>query len=139
VPQEDVVLRVRNLANADPIAAEGMCAEAVQRRPLDVELRYLHAILLLGQRRDQEAVQAVRRVLYLDRTLAVAHFTLGTVLERRGDRGGACRAYRAAHDLAVARPPDEPVPLADGEAAGRLAAAAAARLAALESEGRSQP
>jgi chemotaxis protein methyltransferase CheR len=128
-------LRVRSLANLDPVAAEQACAEALRRQPLDVELHYLHAILLLGLGREVEAGGAVRRVLYLDRTLAAAHFTLGTVLERRGDPAAACRAYRAARDLAAARPSREPVPLAEGESAEQLAAAAAARLAALGAGG----
>jgi chemotaxis protein methyltransferase CheR len=139
VEAEDPVLRVRRLANVDPGEAERFCADVVRRRPLDVELCYLHAILLLGQGRDEEAGQALRRVLYLDRTLAVAHFALATLLERRGERAAACRAYRAAHDLTAARPADEAVPLADGEPAGRFSAAAAARLAVLDPEGRCRP
>jgi chemotaxis protein methyltransferase CheR len=130
------VLRVRSLANVDAEAAERVCAEAAGTRPLDVELHYLHAILLLGLGREAEAARAVRRVLYLDRSLAAAHFALGSLLERRGDRSGACRAYRCAHELAAARPPDEPVPLADGEPAGQLATAAAARLETLRPGGR---
>jgi Flp pilus assembly protein TadD len=126
---------VRSLANLDAGAAERACAAAVRRLPLDVELHYLHAILLLALGRDAEAGRAVRRVLYLDRALAAAHFTLGAVLERRGDKVGACRAYRVARDLAAGRPAGEPVPLADGESAEQLAAAASARLAALVSAG----
>ena len=82
--------------------------------------------------RDEEAARAVRRVLYLDRSLAVAHFTLGSILERMGDAAGARRAYRNARDLCRTRPADEPVPLSDGEPAGRLASAAAAQLAILD-------
>jgi len=32
--------------------------------------------------------RAARRVLYLDRSLAVAHFTLGSILQRLGDSAG---------------------------------------------------
>ena len=74
----------------------------------------------------------MRRVLYLDRSLAVAHFTLGSILERIGDADGARRAYRNARDLSRARPHDEVAPLSDGEPAGRLADAAAMQLAVLD-------
>jgi chemotaxis protein methyltransferase CheR len=125
-------LHVRALANLDAARAEQVCAEAVARHPLAVELHYLHAVLLLALRRDGEAVRALRRVLYLDRGLALAHFTLGAILEQGGDRKGAGRAYRNARDLCAARPEDELLPLADGARAGQLAEAAAVRLAVLD-------
>ena len=126
------VLQVRSMANTDAARSEAVCAEAAARLPLSVELHYLHAVLLGSLGRDAEAVQAARRVLYLDRSLAVGHFTLGSLLERTGDLTGARRAYRNAHDLCRARPMDEAVPLSDGESAGRLAEAAAAQRAVLD-------
>lgn len=127
--------RVQSLANVEPAEAERACAAAIATQPLAAELHHLHAVLLLELGRDEEAVAAARRVVYLDRSLAVGHFTLGTVLRRRGDLAGARRAYRNAHDLCAARPADEAVPLADGECAGRFAEAAAAQLAMLPPEG----
>jgi chemotaxis protein methyltransferase CheR len=124
-------LRVRALANLDALRAERAAAEAAARHPLRAELHYLHGALLLGLGRNDEAILAVRRALYLDRSLAAAHCTLGALLERRGDEAGARRAYRNARDLCAARPPEEEVPLTDGEHAGRLAEAADARLALL--------
>jgi chemotaxis protein methyltransferase CheR len=125
-------LRVRALANLDAGRAERACAEAAARHPLAAELHHLHAVLLLELGRDDEAARAARRVIYLDRTLALGHYTLGSVLWRRGDRAGARRAYRNARDLCAARPADEVIPLSDGERAGRLAEAAAAQLAILD-------
>ncbi len=122
-------LRVRALTGLDLRSAEQACAAAVSRHPLATEMAYLHAALLVDLGRQDEAAEALRRVLYLDASLAVAHFTLGSVLERLGDADGARRAYRNALDLASARPPDEPLPLAEGESAGHLAEAAAAALA----------
>src|SRR5260370_27854676 len=124
------MLRARALANTDTPRAERACAEAATRHPLSAELGFLHAVLLLGLDRGDDALRALRRALYLDRSLAAAHFAVATLMEGRGDRGGARRAYAAARDLANARPPDEPLPLVDGETAGRLAGAAAARLPA---------
>jgi chemotaxis protein methyltransferase CheR len=129
-------VHVRALASRDVEAAERACAAATARHPLSGELHCLRALLLLDLGRVAEAAREARRAVYLDRTLAVAHFTLGSILRRRGDRTGAWRAYRNARDLCAARPPDEAVPLGEGEVAARLASAAAAQAALLEVPGR---
>jgi chemotaxis protein methyltransferase CheR len=129
---EAAALRVRALANLDPEEAERVCTEAIARYPLSTELCHLRAVLLHGLARDDEAARAARRVLYLDRSLAVSHFLLGTILLRRGDRAGAWRSFRNARDLCAARPDDEVVALSDGQCAGGLAQAAAAQMVPLE-------
>jgi chemotaxis protein methyltransferase CheR len=127
-----LVQHVRDLACRDTVAAERACGEAVAQYPLAGELHYLHALLLMELGRDQEALPTLRRVLYLDRSLAVAHFTLGALLWRCGDVDGARCAYRNAAELSKRCPPDVIVPLSDGEQAGRLADAAAYQLAILD-------
>jgi chemotaxis protein methyltransferase CheR len=129
---EAAALRVRALANLDPEVAEHACAAAVALHPMSSELHYLRAVLLHGLGRDDEAARTVRRVLYLDRSLAIAHFLLGTILRRQGDRIGAWRSFRNARDLCTARPGTEIVALSDGEPARRLAEAAALQMARLE-------
>ncbi len=126
-----VSLHVRALANLDMGAAVVAAARGAERHPLAAELRYLHAVLLVNLGRCDEAAAELRRVLYLDRTLAVAHFTLASILAARGDGAGARRAYRNTRDLCAGRPADEAIPLADGESAARLAEVAAAELALL--------
>jgi len=128
---EACALHVRALACLDTGDAERACGEAVARHPLSAELHYLHAALLLGLGRDDEAARAARRSLYLDRSLAVAHFLLGSVLRKRGDLDGARLAFRNAGRLCAAAPPGEPVPLSDGEPAGRLAESVRRQLDAL--------
>jgi chemotaxis protein methyltransferase CheR len=132
----ETALRIRALANQDVAEAERVCAAATEQHPLASELHFLRAVLLVDLDRDDEALQAARRAIYLDRSLAIAHFTLGSLLERRGDGAGAWRAYRNARDLCRAGPAEAIVRLTDGEPAGRLAGAAEARLAQLETTGR---
>ncbi|WP_426755554.1 CheR family methyltransferase [Myxococcus sp. Y35] len=114
-------LAVRALANLDAPAAVYACAEAATRHPLVAGLRYLEALLLLGQGRLADAERAVRQALYLEPTLIVAWLILGRVLRRHGDTAGAVKAWREAEQLCTALPPDAPVPHADGESASRLA------------------
>ncbi len=126
-----VALRAR--ANRDGAArALEPAAESVRRYPLSAELHFLHAVLLLELGSLAEATASMRRAVYLDRTLAMAHFVLGTLLARQGDRAGAQRAYRNAAELARSLPADTLLSLGDGERASGLAAAADAQLARLE-------
>jgi chemotaxis protein methyltransferase CheR len=127
-------LQVRSLANtAGAVAASEAAARDAARFPLSAELHFLQAVLLISLGRYEEAGDVLRRVLYLDRSLAVAHFVVGSLLARRGDVGGARAAYRNARDLAAGRHPEELLPLSDGEPAGRLLEAAAAQMALLDS------
>ncbi len=124
---------IKALANAaGAVAAADAAAQVTSRFPLSAELHFLHAVLLISLGRDEEAGDVLRRVLYLDRSLAVAHFVVGSLLVRRGDVGGARAAYRNARDLAAKRHPDELLPLSDGEPAGRLSEVAAAQMALLD-------
>ena len=130
---EASALHIRALANLDLARAEAASAEAVKQHSLSSDLHYLRAVILHGMGRDQDAAEAARRAIYLDRTLAIAHFTLGSILRVRGDREGAWRAFRNARDLCAARPADEALPLTDGEPAGRLGREAETQMAWLES------
>ncbi len=121
---EACVLNVKALANLNADRAEKACAEFLIRFPLSAELGYLHSVLLADLGRIEEACVSVRRVICLDRTLAIPHFFLGGLLGRRGDRDGARRCYRNAQELCMARPPGEELPLSDGEHAGALGEAA---------------
>jgi chemotaxis protein methyltransferase CheR len=125
-------LRVRAIANCR--GSEAAAAELpllICRFPLSIELHLLEALLHVAEARDLEAMQSLRRVLYLDRSLAIAHFMLAGVLRKQGRIDAARRAYRNARDLAAARPPEEPLALAEHERAGRLVELADAGMATL--------
>jgi len=128
-------LHIRAMANLDASIAERACVESLARHPLSCELHYLWAVLLLGLGRDDEAARAAQRVLYLDRSLAIAHFLLGAIQSRRGDQKGAWRSFRNARDLCETRPADETVPLSDDEPAGRLVESARAQMSRLDALG----
>jgi chemotaxis protein methyltransferase CheR len=128
--------RVMGHANSSGAeAAERMAEASLDRHPLDAHLHYLRAALLLSLDRDEEAEREAQRALYLDRSLAIAHFLLGTILRKRGDDALARRAFRNARDLCARRPPDEAVPAGAGERAGALHLAASAELERLEMPG----
>jgi chemotaxis protein methyltransferase CheR len=129
----EAYLRVTAHANAKgALGAERIAHAALRRHPLDAHLHYLRATLLLTLDRDDEAEHEAGRALYLDPSLAVAHFLLGTILRRRGARPGALRCFRNVRDLCAARPADEEVPAGAGERTGALHSAAVAEMERLE-------
>jgi chemotaxis protein methyltransferase CheR len=114
-------------------AAVALAARATKSHPLSPELQFLYALLLLDVGRLDEATRALKRVIYLDSSLALAHFVLGTVLRCRG-HDAARRSFETAAALAGARAPDEVIRLGDGERAGQLAAAARMQAAIVAQE-----
>ena len=126
----DRVARHANAKGAEE--AERIALAALRRHPLDAQLHYLRAALLLTLEREEEAEHEAQRALYLDPSLALAHFLLGTILRKRGARPGALRAFRNVRDLCAARPADEEVPAGAGERTGALHAAASAETERLE-------
>lgn len=130
---QTAALAVRAVANLDGVDAGGdAAARALVAHPLAAELHFLEAMLRIAAHRDDAAEPSLRRALYLDPSLALAHFALGGVLARRGELVAARTAFRAARTLSEARPAGEPVALGDGQLAGALAVAAAGQLRALE-------
>lgn len=116
------VILVRALGSAGRLAvAADAAAAAVARFPVHVELRLLQAIVLLESADAPQAEAAARAVAYLDPGLAMAHLTLARAEEALGDQVAARRSYRNALAVLEVMAADHPVPLADGETAGRLA------------------
>lgn len=70
--------------------------QALTREPLCVEARLYLALAAMQAGAFDEARQELTRALFLEPTLAVGHYLLGQVQERRGDAEGARRAYRNA-------------------------------------------
>ena len=69
------------LINAgDPVAAEKLCREAVERNPKDVNMSGLLGAVLIKRRRLDEAEQVLKRTIALAPTFAKAHEDLGYAL-----------------------------------------------------------
>jgi chemotaxis protein methyltransferase CheR len=81
---------------------------------------YGRALALAEAGKQGEALDEIRRALYLDRSLAIAYFTRGTLLRALGDRAGARQAFRRARACCLTIPPDALLPLGDGVTAGYL-------------------
>ena len=127
------VLLVRALANrGDLVEAGRACASGLDAHRTCAELIYLHAILLSQAGNHAEAADALRRALYLDRRLIVAHLALGDVLTRLGEAAAARRAFRAAEQLLGELVPSDAVSASDGEPAAHLAEVARSQIRMLD-------
>ena len=65
---------------------------------LDARAHLLLGIIAARQGQAAEALQALRRALYLDDALGLAHFWIGNLHRDRGDVGRACRDYENVLD-----------------------------------------
>lgn len=125
------VLHVKAISNDDAMQAERVCRGFVERHPLSAELHYLHAVLLMERRHNDDALVATRKSLYLDRSLAISHFTLGTLARRMGDTELARRAFRNAREMCRNHAVNDVVHFADDETYGSLSRAVELQLASL--------
>ena len=122
-------LSVRATANlTGSLAAYRECERSCRDHPLSIELHYLRGLFLFDLGRANDAADAFRRVVYLDPSSALAHFSLGTILAKDGDIAHARRAFQNAYSICAQMDPAEIVPLTEDEPAARLATAAKARL-----------
>jgi chemotaxis protein methyltransferase CheR len=87
-------------------------AEAANR--LDLPTHYLRALVYESQGRTADAIDALRRCLYLDHNFALGYFTLGNLHAQRGEREQAELHWLNAAQLLEAQSPDAPLLLADG-------------------------
>ncbi len=103
--------------------------------PLRAELHYLHGLALVDLGRDDEALSALRRAVYLEPDAGLAHFLLAGALDRTGDAAAAAREYRAAAQTLGRRPGDDSAPELGGRSVRELAALCAQLEGRLSTEG----
>jgi chemotaxis protein methyltransferase CheR len=128
-----VVEQVRRLADSgNSLAAEQAAIASLREFPLCPELHYLHAIVCVELGRAEAAITSLRRVLYIDPTLALAHFMLASVQLRAGRRDEAQRSYQAVLASCSGRSPDDLLPLSEGEPVRGLIASVQAQLRSME-------
>jgi chemotaxis protein methyltransferase CheR len=129
--------QIQTLANSGDLrGAAALARSNIQTDPLDPASEYLYAAVLLEQHCEADAVAALRRALYLDGNLVLAHLALGMALRRLRDDLGARRSFMTVLRLCSALDPASPLPLGEGACAGNIAALAAAQLELMPGIGR---
>jgi chemotaxis protein methyltransferase CheR len=100
--------------------AERWCSEAIQLDRLALEAYYTLALVLQHQGRLDEAIDAMKKVVYIDRHYVLGHFGLADLYRNREQWPQAQKALDNARRLLDARPPDEMIPGSGGVTTGRL-------------------
>jgi chemotaxis protein methyltransferase CheR len=101
------------------------------RDPLDADASFVRGLVLLENGSFTEAVESLRRALYVDPSFGLAAFQLGRAYDGLGDEAAARRFYAQA--LRALEPGDQRHELLLGQTdLGDIAAACSARLQALQ-------
>ncbi|HEY1332599.1 MAG TPA: hypothetical protein VGH10_14145, partial [Actinomycetota bacterium] len=108
--------------------ALGWIRRSVDRDPTLAPAHYLHGLILTELGEMDDAMEALRRCMYLDPHFVLGHFALAGVFERlqRSDR--ARKALENVTALLAGRAPDELLAEGDGVTVGRLLELAAVQM-----------
>ncbi len=118
---EDLLGRARALAGEGKLEeARRLCEASLAREPLDPDAHLLLAEVCQEQGEVLSALAALGRALYLESDLVPAHFLLGSLLFRQGDRRRGCRSMETVTRLLASSPREAVVPGSGGLTAGRL-------------------
>lgn len=132
VPAEPTLLALERQAPPAPVATEAdplteitrladlgalkealqACDEALLKAPLYAPAHCYHGMILYQLGEWSAAERSIRRSLYLQRDLALAHYYMGLIHERLGQ--SPKRHFHNAQDLLAETPEDNPVPLGQG-------------------------
>ena len=108
-------------ANQGKLAeAAEWCAQAIAADKLNPAHHYLLATIRQEEGQADEAVQSLKRALYLDPDFVLAHFALGNLHLSQGRYREAERHFGNTLTLLQKYPEDEPLHDAEGLTAGRL-------------------
>lgn len=130
---DDPVARIIEEANRGRWeAAEKLCEGLLETDKMNPLVPYYYALVVEQKGRPQQAENLLRRSLYLKRGFILAHYHLGLLLNKRGDRGGAARSFRNSMRLLEETDPGRRFPEADGISAADLSELVSMQLAVLE-------
>lgn len=126
-----MALLARIFANMGRMAdALSWCDRRIAADKVDPAGHYMRAVVLQEQGATNEAIEALKRALYLDQNFVLAHFDLGHLTLRLGRTGEAGRHMRNALSLLQRCRPEDIVPESEGMTAGRLSEVVMAMLEA---------
>ncbi|HOT93406.1 MAG TPA: CheR family methyltransferase [Anaerolineae bacterium] len=121
VDSEVYILLGQACANlGDLVAAEKWCHEALRRNKLALEAYYTLALVLQHQGRVPEAIEAFKKVVYLDRNDVLGHFSLARLYHQQGQFSAAIKALDNAHRLLETQKDDAIIPRSGGVTVKRL-------------------
>ena len=101
-------------------AAERWCREALRRNKLALEAYYTLALVLQHQARLPEAIEALKKVVYIDRNDVLGHFSLARFYYQNAQVPAALKSLDNARRLLETQPDDAMVSRSNGVTVKRL-------------------
>ena len=128
----DIALARRLADQGDWETAAHVCAALLKEEKLNAPAYFCHALVLEQLGESAQAEEELRKVLYLDRANALAHYHLGLFLLKKADEQGATRSFQNVLRLLERRDPGEIIVDADGLTAADLGGMATMQLEVLK-------
>ncbi|HVK94331.1 MAG TPA: CheR family methyltransferase [Noviherbaspirillum sp.] len=111
----DAVIVARALANQGQAAgAMRLLEQAIAAGPPTAALYHAKALIAMEVGDQRDALQNLRRVVYLQPDFILAHYLMGVLQSTQNKRGEAIRQFGAADELLAALDDDDIVPGSDG-------------------------
>jgi chemotaxis protein methyltransferase CheR len=101
-------------------AAERWCREVLKRNKLALEAYYTLALVLQHQARLPEAIEALKKVVYIDRNDVLGHFSLARLHYQNGQASAALKSLDNARRLLETQDGDTVVARSGGVTVKRL-------------------
>lgn len=95
-------------------AAQAICRSLLEADPLSAPAHFTLGLILAHTSSVEAAIAQLRRAVYVDRKFVLAHYYLGTLLQRAGILSEAGKAFRNAFGLLQTRAAEESVEHGDG-------------------------
>ena len=128
-PEHELTQRlaaIRALLSEGSLApARDACRELLRTFKLDAEVHFHHGLVLNEMHLENDALQAFKRAIYLDREHAAAHYRLGLIHRGLGRGKLAARSFRTVRELLVRRNAEQ---IVDGLTVAELNELAASQL-----------
>ncbi len=100
--------------------AEMWCHRAISHDKLTIDAYYTLSLVLQHQNRLSDAIEAMKKVIYIDRNYVIGHYGLANLYHESGLLPQAQKSLENALRLLQLRPNEEIVPGSQGITVGRL-------------------
>jgi len=119
--KKETLLLVRSYANTGDLkSALALCERALNEDSLDSQLYFLYATILQENLKEKEALDSLKKAIYLDHNFALPYYTMGNIYIRQGNLSGAKKCYRNVLSIIEKYQQNDIVPESDGLTVGRF-------------------
>lgn len=119
--KKETLLLVRSYANiGDLKSALALCERALNEDSLDSQLYFLYATILQENLKEKEALDSLKKAIYLDQNFVLPYYRMGNIYLRQGNLAGAKKCFRNVLSIMDKCDHDKIVPESEGLTVGRF-------------------